>query len=128
MWLRAALQQRKHDADFQPAACVGIVQRDGRAVQHGDVAHDRQAQARARRIGLERRGGPVERREHLLAFGRGDARAAVALLAISPGGIAEMALTARVLRLGVPAVTAFHVARMVVLAIGPLYRWWERRR
>jgi membrane AbrB-like protein len=47
-----------------------------------------------------------------------------ALLATSPGGIAEMALTARVLHLGVPIVTAFHVSRMVavVLLIGPLYR------
>lgn len=49
---------------------------------------------------------------------------ATAVLATSPGGIAEMALTARVLNLGVPVVTAFHVARMVVvvLAIGPVYR------
>jgi uncharacterized membrane protein AbrB (regulator of aidB expression) len=47
-----------------------------------------------------------------------------ALLATSPGGIAEMSLTARVLHLGVPIVTAFHVSRMVVvvLVIGPLYR------
>jgi uncharacterized protein len=54
--------------------------------------------------------------------------AGTALLATSPGGIAEMALTARVLQLGVPVVTAFHVARMVVvvLAIGPLYRWFDR--
>ncbi len=46
------------------------------------------------------------------------------ILATSPGGIAEMALTARVLHLGVPIVTAFHVARMlvVVTTIGPLYR------
>jgi len=46
------------------------------------------------------------------------------ILATSPGGIAEMSLTARALHLGVPVVTAFHVARMlvVVLAIGPLYR------
>ena len=45
------------------------------------------------------------------------------ILAKSPGGIAEMALTARV-HLGLPIVTAFHVARMVavVLVIGPLYR------
>jgi membrane AbrB-like protein len=52
-----------------------------------------------------------------------------ALLASSPGGIAEMALTARVLHLGVPVVTAFHVARMVVvvLVIGPLYRLSARR-
>jgi uncharacterized membrane protein AbrB (regulator of aidB expression) len=54
----------------------------------------------------------------------------VAVLATSPGGIAEMALTARVLHLGVPIVTAFHVTRMVVvvLMIGPLYRWTEARR
>jgi uncharacterized protein len=52
------------------------------------------------------------------------------LLATSPGGIAEMSLTARVLHLGVPVVTAFHVSRMVVvvLAIGPLYRAWVRLR
>jgi len=50
------------------------------------------------------------------------------VLATSPGGIAEMALTARVLHLGVPVVTAFHVVRMVavVLGIGPLYRAWTR--
>jgi uncharacterized protein len=55
---------------------------------------------------------------------------ATALLATSPGGIAEMALTARVLNLGVPVVTAFHVARMVVvvLAIGPVYRSLARAR
>jgi membrane AbrB-like protein len=52
------------------------------------------------------------------------------LLATSPGGIAEMSLTARVLHLGVPVVTAFHVSRMVVvvLAIGPLFRAWARLR
>jgi membrane AbrB-like protein len=50
------------------------------------------------------------------------------VLATSPGGIAEMSLSARVLHLGVPVVTAFHVMRMVVvvLAIGPLYRGWRR--
>jgi uncharacterized membrane protein AbrB (regulator of aidB expression) len=50
------------------------------------------------------------------------------MLATSPGGIAEMSLSARVLHLGVPVVTAFHVTRMVVvvLAIGPLYRGWRR--
>jgi uncharacterized membrane protein AbrB (regulator of aidB expression) len=52
------------------------------------------------------------------------------ILATSPGGIAEMSLSARVLHLGVPVVTAFHVMRMVVvvLAIGPLYRGWMRVR
>jgi len=51
------------------------------------------------------------------------------LLATSPGGIAEMSLTARVLQLGVPVVTAFHVSRMavVVMTIGPLYRCWTRK-
>jgi membrane AbrB-like protein len=53
-----------------------------------------------------------------------------AILASSPGGIAEMSLTARVLHLGVPIVTAFHVTRMVtvVLAIGPLFRLFDRLR
>ena len=64
-----------------------------------------------------------------LCAGFGTAVAALAgvhtgtmILATSPGGIAEIALTARVLHLGVPIVTAFHVARMlvVVLTIGPI--------
>jgi membrane AbrB-like protein len=51
-----------------------------------------------------------------------------AILATSPGGIAEMSLTARVMHLGVPIVTAFHVSRMVavVLLIGPLFRLAEK--
>jgi uncharacterized protein len=53
---------------------------------------------------------------------------ATAVLATSPGGIAEMALTARVLNLGVPVVTAFHVTRMVVVVLtaGPAYRMFTR--
>ncbi len=49
---------------------------------------------------------------------------ATAILATSPGGIAEMSLTAKTLQLGVPIVTAFHVTRMaaLVLTIGPLFR------
>jgi membrane AbrB-like protein len=49
---------------------------------------------------------------------------ATAILATSPGGIAEMSLTAKTLQLGVPIVTAFHVCRMAVLVmvIGPLFR------
>ncbi len=52
---------------------------------------------------------------------------ATVLLGTSPGGIAEMCLTARALQLGVPVVTAFHVTRMtaVVLLAGPLFRWRE---
>ncbi|NRR29533.1 AbrB family transcriptional regulator [Oxalobacteraceae bacterium] len=51
-----------------------------------------------------------------------------AVLATSPGGIAEMALTAKAMGLGVPIVTAFHVARMVVLvlSIGPVFRLARR--
>lgn len=54
--------------------------------------------------------------------------AATAVLATSPGGIAEMSLTAKNLQLGVPLVTAFHVSRLVllVLTIGPLYRLGAR--
>src|SRR5690606_6703137 len=40
---------------------------------------------------------------------------ATMILAMAPGGIAEMAVTAKVLGLGVPIVTAFHVFRLVVL-------------
>jgi hypothetical protein len=38
-------------------------------------------------------------------------------LAISPGGMAEMSITAKVLHLGVPVVSAFHVVR-IFLVIG----------
>lgn len=49
---------------------------------------------------------------------------ATMILATSPGGIAEMSLTARNLELGVPMVTAFHVTRMValILCAGSVYR------
>jgi hypothetical protein len=40
-----------------------------------------------------------------------------ATLAASPDGIAEMSLTAPVLHLGVPIVTAFHVSRMALCDI-----------
>lgn len=47
-----------------------------------------------------------------------------ALLATAPGGLAEMGVTAKALRLGVPVVTAFHTTRLiaVVLSTGPAYR------
>jgi uncharacterized protein len=46
------------------------------------------------------------------------------MLAIAPGGIAEMCITAKVLQLGVPLVTAAHVTRVLVLinATAPIYR------
>jgi membrane AbrB-like protein len=51
-------------------------------------------------------------------------RVATLLLAVAPGGVAEMALTAKVLQLGVPVVTAFQVMRVVVLlmTVGTMYR------
>ena len=54
---------------------------------------------------------------------------ATMVLATSMGGIAEMSLTARVLQLGVPVVTTFHVARMVTLVLvgGTMYRWLAQR-
>lgn len=47
------------------------------------------------------------------------------LLGTAPGGIAEMAITAKVLQLGVPVVTAFQVCRLVavLLLAEPVYRW-----
>ncbi len=55
---------------------------------------------------------------------------ATVLLGTSPGGVAEMCITAKVLQLGVPVVTAFHVTRYlaVLLCTAPLFRWLERRR
>jgi membrane AbrB-like protein len=46
------------------------------------------------------------------------------ILAMAPGGIAEMCITAKVLQLGVPLVTAAHVARVLILiaGTGPGYR------
>lgn len=49
---------------------------------------------------------------------------ATLVLAMAPGGIAEMCITAKVLQLGVPLVTAAHIARVLVLIVGtaPGYR------
>lgn len=54
---------------------------------------------------------------------------ATLVLGTSPGGIAEMSITAKVLQLGVPIVTAFQVCRLVAVLIlaEPLYRWWSAR-
>jgi membrane AbrB-like protein len=53
---------------------------------------------------------------------------ATLVLATSPGGIAEMSITAKVLQLGAPVVTAFQVCRLiaVLLLLEPLYRWRYR--
>jgi membrane AbrB-like protein len=46
------------------------------------------------------------------------------VLAMAPGGIAEMCITAKVLHLGVPLVTAAHVTRVLALVTmtGPIFR------
>lgn len=50
------------------------------------------------------------------------------VLATAPGGIAEMCITAKVLQLGVPLVTAAHVTRVIVLVTGTgaLFRFARR--
>jgi len=54
---------------------------------------------------------------------------ATLVLATAPGGIAEMALTAKLLELGVPTVTLFHLTRVLMLVLfgGSLYRWLAPR-
>lgn len=69
----------------------------------------------------------------LLAFGLAWATGvlpATMLLACAPGGIAEMAITAKVLRVGVAFVTAAHVARFVIVMLftEPAYRHFSLRR
>lgn len=70
-----------------------------------------------------------------LAFGVGAVLArysslpmATLTLGMAPGGIAEMAITAKVLKLGAPMVTAFQLSRMVfVMAVtAPLYHLYMR--
>jgi membrane AbrB-like protein len=62
----------------------------------------------------------------------GDVATGTMVLATAPGGIAEMCITAKVVQLGVPLVTAAHVARVVMLVTmtAPVFRLsrWLRRR
>jgi membrane AbrB-like protein len=60
----------------------------------------------------------------LVALGTG-VHPATMILGTSPGGITEMAITAKVLQLGVPMVTALQVCRLVavLMLVGPLFRW-----
>lgn len=50
------------------------------------------------------------------------------VLGMAPGGMPEMAITAKVLNLGVPLVLAFHLVRTLLcnLLVGPLWRLLER--
>ena len=51
------------------------------------------------------------------------------LLAAAPGGIAEMSITAKVLRINVAFVTAAHVLRYAIVVLGtiPIYRFFIKR-
>lgn len=55
---------------------------------------------------------------------------ATLILGTSPGGIAEMSITAKVLQLGVPVVTAFQVCRLVAVLVlaEPVFHGWNRAR
>lgn len=50
------------------------------------------------------------------------------ILSLSPGGIAEMAITAKVLMLGAPIVTSFQISRLIFVLVlaEPLYKWVKR--
>jgi uncharacterized membrane protein AbrB (regulator of aidB expression) len=63
----------------------------------------------------------------LLAAASGVAFATL-VLATAPGGVAEMSLTAKALRLGVPVVAVFHLVRYIILVVsmGPLYCFCAR--
>jgi membrane AbrB-like protein len=52
------------------------------------------------------------------------------VLATAPGGMAEMCVTAKVLKLGVPLVTAAHVTRVIILVTttAPTFRLAKRLR
>jgi uncharacterized protein len=65
----------------------------------------------------------------LLAYWVGQ-HPATMILGTAPGGITEMAITAKVLQLGVPVVTAFQVCRLVAVLFlaGPLWQWLERHK
>ena len=65
----------------------------------------------------------------LLVLGTGLPLATL-LLGTAPGGIAEMAITAKVLQLGAPVVTAFQVCRLIAVLVlqAPLFALLYGRR
>ncbi|WP_416401269.1 AbrB family transcriptional regulator [Alicycliphilus denitrificans] len=64
----------------------------------------------------------------LLAWATG-LHPATAILGTAPGGMTEMSITAKVLQLGVPVVTALQVTRLVavLVLVRPAYRLWARQ-
>ncbi len=63
----------------------------------------------------------------VLAWASGQ-NVATLVLGMAPGGIAEMAITALALKIGVPLVTAMHVTRLVILLVytGPVFAYARR--
>ena len=57
-----------------------------------------------------------------------DIKATAMIAATAPGGLAEMSLTAAVLNLGVPLVTAYHIIRIIMITVLtlPAYRLIQR--
>ena len=45
------------------------------------------------------------------------------ILATAPGGLSEMCITAKILKLGVPLITAFQVSRLVIVVLFTLPSW-----
>jgi len=60
----------------------------------------------------------------------GSVPAPTMVLAAAPGGMAEMCITAKLLQLGVPLVTAAHVTRVIILVTttAPTFRLTRRLR
>jgi uncharacterized membrane protein AbrB (regulator of aidB expression) len=52
-----------------------------------------------------------------LIAGQTDIPVTAMIAATAPGGLAEMSLTAAVLNLGVPLVTAYHIIRIIVITV-----------
>ena len=124
----------REDHDEAASATGAILRTHGRAMQLGDGAHDREPEAAAARAGSEHAMEALEDAlalavGWLLALGSGT-YLGNGLLAAAPGGIAEMSITAKVLRIGVAFVTAAHVVRylIVVLFTIPMYRLLEAAR
>ncbi|MEI7611838.1 MAG: AbrB family transcriptional regulator [Betaproteobacteria bacterium] len=59
----------------------------------------------------------------LLMAGMLDLSGATLILATSPGGLSEMCITAKILKLGVPLVTSFQVARLAIVVTFSLPVW-----
>ena len=116
--LTAARDRPVHDA----AARVERGTMPARAARSGSRFQPRLP---ARRAPLRRRGradgaccrSRCRRRSASRSRGRPAQHPATLVLGTAPGGIAEMCITAKVLQLGVPLVTAFHVTRLVVLLL-----------